>query len=165
MKNQGQFWAKFVRILDLPEFNVAIFAFLLNFVWEFLQVPTYTGMADMPHWQGIKVCASATIGDVGIALVSFWLAAWHARSRPWILKPRPGSLGVYVASGLVLTIAFEFFYTEIIHRWTYAPMMPRLPLIGTGLFPALQWIVVPLLVVWFVGRQLNHRRAQIVDPS
>ncbi|MFN9847597.1 MAG: hypothetical protein ACK56C_04430, partial [Alphaproteobacteria bacterium] len=40
-------------ILDLPELAVFIFAFLLNLVWEFLQVPLYEGMAETAHWQGI----------------------------------------------------------------------------------------------------------------
>jgi hypothetical protein len=34
------------RWLDLPEINVAIFAFLLNLAWEFAQVPLFAGMAQ-----------------------------------------------------------------------------------------------------------------------
>jgi hypothetical protein len=32
--------------------------------------------------------------------------------------------------------------------------MPRLPVIGTGLLPLLQWLVIPPLVLWFVRRQI-----------
>ena len=32
----------------LPEFNIVIFALLLNFPWEFLQVPFYGGMPTDP---------------------------------------------------------------------------------------------------------------------
>ena len=53
---------------NTPELPVAMFSFLLHFVWEFLQVPTYAGMAEMAHWQGIKLCTSATIGDVNPAV-------------------------------------------------------------------------------------------------
>lgn len=63
---------------------MALFSFLLHFVWEFFQVPTYAGMAEMPHWQGIKLCTSATIGDVGFALTAFWTACLVARTRHWI---------------------------------------------------------------------------------
>ena len=144
------------RLLDAPEFNVAIFSFLLNFVWEFLQVPTYAGMAEVAHWQGIKICTFATIGDVAFALASFWLAAWFAHSRQWMRKPNKAALTVFLSSGLIITMAIEFYYTEIAYRWSYAPSMPRLPLLGTGLSAMLQWLVVPLLVVWFVRRQLDH---------
>jgi hypothetical protein len=32
-----------------PEFNLAVFALLLNFPWEILQAPLFTGMADSRH--------------------------------------------------------------------------------------------------------------------
>ena len=66
------------------------------------------------------------------------------------------ALTVFLSSGLIITMAIEFYYTEIAYRWSYAPSMPRLPLLGTGLSAMLQWLVVPLLVVWFVRRQLDH---------
>ena len=36
--------------IDGPETNVAIFAFLLNLVWEFAQVPFFAGMPSADHW-------------------------------------------------------------------------------------------------------------------
>ena len=30
--------------------------------------------------------------------------------------------------------------------------MPRLPILGTGLMPMIQWLVIPPLVLWFVRR-------------
>ena len=56
--------------MALPEVNIAIFAFLLNFVWEFWQVPFFEGMPTAPHWEAIKFCTSATVGDVALALLS-----------------------------------------------------------------------------------------------
>ena len=46
----------------MPELAVALFSFLLHFVWEMLQVPAFAGMTEMPHWEGIRLCLSATIG-------------------------------------------------------------------------------------------------------
>lgn len=57
--------------LDLPEVNVGIFTFLLNFVWEFAQVPLFQGMPLAGRWRAIQVCARATLGDVVIALIAF----------------------------------------------------------------------------------------------
>lgn len=57
-----------LSLLDAPELPVVIFSFLLHFVWEFVQAPTYPGMAEMNHWDGIKLCMSATFGDAGFAL-------------------------------------------------------------------------------------------------
>ena len=44
----------------LPEFNIVIFALLLSFPWEFLQVPFYGGMPAAEHWQGVKSCTQAS---------------------------------------------------------------------------------------------------------
>ena len=90
---------------EVPELPVAFFSFLLHFVWEFVQVPTYTGMAAMAHWEAIKLCMSATFGDVGFALTAFWIASLAARSRDWIHQPERlpvGGLAATFRSGALL---------------------------------------------------------------
>lgn len=142
-------------MLDLPEVNVAIFAFLLNFVWEFAQGPLFEGMALAGHRQAIQVCARATAGDVGIALVAFWAVSWAWRSRRWILKPTALQLAGFVAVGLVITVVMEWLSTRVLDRWAYAEAMPIVPGLGVGLIPVLQWVFVPPVVAWFVRRQLT----------
>ena len=141
----------------VPEVTVAFLSFCLHFVWEFVQVPTYAGMADINHWEGIKVCLSATVGDVGFALTAFWLTALAARSRRWIADPAGWQLGLFVAVGVGLTVGFEYYYTEISLRWTYSELMPRVPPFGTGLSPLVQWLVIPLLVASLTRRIVRPR--------
>ena len=143
------------RAIRTPEFNVVIFSFLLHFVWEFLQAPTYAGMIEMNHWGGIKLCTSATFGDVGFALTAFWFTSLLARSRNWIFKPMLNQLIIFVGVGVFLTVSFEYYYTNISLRWTYSEPMPLVPPFGTGLSPLLQWIIVPLIVIYFVQKQAN----------
>ncbi len=145
------------RIVDLPELNVAIFAFLLNYPWEFLQVPFFAGMASAPHWDAVQFCTGATLGDAGIALISFWAVAAVAGSRAWILEPSAPHVLGFIAVGVGITVVAEWIATEVLHRWAYAERMPTLPVLGTGILPLLQWIVVPPLVVWFVRRHLAGR--------
>ena len=137
-----------------PELPVVLFSLVLHFVWEFIQVPTYTGMAGMAHWEGIKLCMSATFGDVGFALTAFWAASLVARSRDWILRPARIHAVIFVAVGIVLTVGFEYYYTNISLRWTYSDLMPLVPPLGTGLSPILQWLVIPPLVLWLTRRHL-----------
>jgi hypothetical protein len=141
-------------IMALPEINVAIFAFLLNFVWEFWQVPFFEGMPTAPHWEAIKVCTTATLGDVGIALVAFWAVA-VIRSRRWVLHPSGRELWAFTLIGVGITVLAEWVFTEVLRRWAYAPSMPTLPLLGTGLTPILQWVLLPPMIVWFVRRQIT----------
>lgn len=140
----------------MPEPNIALFAFLLNFVWEMLQVPFFVAMPEMPHWQAVLVCARATVGDVEISLVAFWLvAAFAASGRRWVLRPGRRQIAIFVAAGVVVTVVLEMAATRVWHRWAYSRLMPVLPMLDVGLVPILQWIVVPPLVVWLVRRQLT----------
>lgn len=143
------------RVVDLPELNVALFAFLLNYPWEFLQVPFFEAMAAAPHWDAVRFCTRATLGDAVIALAAFWAVAAWARSRTWILEPTTKQVLGFVAAGVAITVAFEWLATEVLGRWAYGSAMPTLPILGTGLLPLLQWIVLPPIIVWFVRRQLT----------
>ncbi|MCH8490630.1 MAG: hypothetical protein LAT81_11970 [Oceanicaulis sp.] len=146
-------------IWEVPELPVAFFSFLLHFVWEFVQVPTYAGMAEMSHWEAIKLCMSATFGDIGFALTAFWTASMAARSRDWLLNPGRLPVAIFIAVGILLTIAFEYYYTNVSLRWTYSDAMPLVPPFGTGLSPLLQWLVIPALVIWLTRRHLLESRA------
>lgn len=139
--------------LATPEFNVALFAFLLNYPWEFLQVPFYAEMPTMTHWDAVRFCTRAALGDVLIALLAFWSVA-AVRRRAWIRCPDAPALFGFVAVGVVVTMGLEWHATVLQERWQYGELMPVLPLLGTGLAPLLQWLLLPPLIVWLARRQL-----------
>lgn len=138
----------------LPELNVAIFAFLLNFVWEMWQIPFYEAMPGKPHLLAVWQCTRATFGDVLIMLVAFWTVAAIARSRGWMLQPNRRQMLGFVGMSVLITIGMEEISLQL-GRWAYAEIMPTLPVLGTGLLPLAQWFVLPPLVVWLVRRQLT----------
>jgi hypothetical protein len=144
-----------LKILQTPEFNLGVFAFLLNLVWEFWQIPFFVGMGEQPHWSGVKICTLSTLGDVAILMAAFWVTAITARSRNWILLPRRQDMTLFLGIGIIATVAFESVATGPAGRWSYTTAMPRLPIIGTGLLPLLQWLVIPPLVLWFARRQIK----------
>lgn len=142
------------RLLDAPETSVAIFAFLLNLPWEFAQAPLFAGLPAADHWSGIVICGQATLGDVVIALAAFWTVAVAGGGRTWITAPRPRQITGFVLVGVSITIVLERLATTVLGRWTYADAMPIIPLIDVGVSPVAQWVIIPLLIVWFVRRQL-----------
>ena len=81
-----------------------------------------------------------------VALIMFGSPAW----------PAEGSRKVLMASltiGIGYTIYSEWVNTSVRSSWAYSDFMPVVPLIGTGLSPLLQWIVVPTLSLWVaIGR-------------
>ncbi len=153
--NRHQNASAFNSVLDLPEFNIAIFAFLLNFVWEFWQIGWFAEIGAAPHLEGVKLCTRATVGDVGIALVAFWAVSFSRGTTSWVSDSNSRDLAIFVLVGVVLTILLEWLATSVLDRWAYAESMPRLPVLGTGILPLMQWIVIPPLILWFVRRQVN----------
>lgn len=131
-----------------PELPFALFALLLHFPWEILQAPLWVGMANLAHAEGVRICGIAALGDVVIALAAYEAAALSTRSRLWLLNPPRAAWAVYIAVGLVLTVAYEYAATGAFARWEYVASHPRLPVLGTGLAPVLQWLVLPPLTLW-----------------
>jgi hypothetical protein len=147
--------ARFEGLTEIPELNVGLFAFLLNYPWEFLQVPFYEGMQEARHWDAVLFCSRATVGDGVIAVLAFWGVAFAGAGRGWILRPTPRTVAAFTGIGLAVTLVLEWLATEVLDRWSYSDAMPELPVLGTGLLPVLQWILLPPLIVWFVWRQLT----------
>lgn len=147
-----------------PEAHVAFFGFLLNYPWEILQAPFYAGMSEMQHWDAVLECSWATLGDAGLLVGAFWIGAAVQRSRRWMAHPRTTTVAAFVTAGLLATIALEWLATEVWSRWQYGPRMLTLPVLGTGIAPLLQWLLLPPLVIWFVRRQLHGAAALSSTP-
>jgi hypothetical protein len=143
------------RWLDAPEVNVLIFSFLLNMPWEFWQAPFYTGLAQSQHWEAVVMCTRAALGDALISLFAFWVVAIFSKTHFWVKHPVRYQKMAYIGFGLLVTIALEVLATRVLDRWHYADAMPVVPVIGVGLLPIMQWIVLPPLVLWFVRRQIR----------
>ena len=137
-----------------PEFNVTLFALLLSYPWEFLQLPLFDRMPQAPHWEAVMTCTRAAAGDAAIALVVFWVVALVARTRAWVLKPSVASVLGFTACGLLVTLVIERLALAGLwmHEWSYSSLMPVVPGLGVRLSPVLQWLVFPPLVVWLVRR-------------
>jgi hypothetical protein len=140
-----------------PWTALATFSFLLHFVWEMLQAPFYAGLAQAPHWDAVLVCTRATLGDVAIALLAYAGGAVVVRRRDWLAGGSRLAFGVYLATGLAVTVALEKLSVGVLGRWAYDPELPRVA--GVGLAPLLQWVVLPPLTLWFARRHLRPRSA------
>jgi len=142
-----------------PELDLSVLSFFFHLAWEFLQAPLFSSMHGVSHLAGIVTCLQATLGDVAIALVAFWGAAVFAKSRRWFIAPRLRDLTTFLVIGIGITIGLEYLHTEITGRWTYGDQMPILPVLGTGLSPLMQWLIMPILSLWYL------RRLQPTKPS
>ena len=128
----------------IPELPLAGFGFLAHFVWEMLQVPWFIGMADAPHGSVVGLCLRA----------SFWLSSIACGNRRWLLEGVRKPAVILVVTALVVTIVLEWLATGPMERWVYADSMPIIPLLGVGLAPVLQWLLLPPLIMWLARRHM-----------
>lgn len=129
-------------------------AFVGNLIWEFAQMPLYTLWVTGTVREIAFAALHCTGGDMLIAAAALGAAWLLDGRRRW---PVHGTVPVAVLTvglGLAYTIFSEWLNTGIRQSWAYAPAMPVLPGLGTGLSPVLQWLVVPGLALrraWQAG--------------
>ena len=93
-----------------------------------------------------------TGGDVLIALAALSSSLVIFGHQRW---PEQRFLPVFVATlviGIVYTAFSEWLNIEIRASWEYSESMPVVPIIGMGLSPLLQWIVVPAAAFYWSRR-------------
>ena len=130
----------------------------LHLIWETAQLPLYTLWNTGSPQEIAFAVFHCTVGDLMIATLSLVLALVCFGGPAW---PRERFIPVMVttlAIGIAYTVYSEWLNTVVRKAWAYSEFMPTLPLLGTGLSPLLQWIVVPMLgfaAIWFRRRRFN----------
>lgn len=135
----------------------------LHLIWETLQLPLYTIWRTGTNFEIAFAVIHCTAGDVMIAAVSLVAAVLLFQHRTW---PPQNCVPMVVATlvfGIAITIYSEWLNTVIRKTWAYSDLMPTLPLLGTGLSPLLQWVVVPLFAMVLAGRYLSVKPVKIMS--
>ena len=135
-----------------PAIRLALYALGVNFVWEMLQAPLFVGMLEMPPWDATALCLQAAAGDAVMIVIAFAVVALGARDRTWMLRLRSGPLVAFAFLAVSQGLALEWVSLRL-ERWTYGPSMPVEPIFGLGLAPILQWLILPIAILWAVRRR------------
>jgi hypothetical protein len=141
-----------VRLRETLRLQAAIFAVAvpLNLAWEVAQAQLYA----FPR-QGIVTdlvgCLVPSLGDGLMTLAIYW-SGWLVFRRPgWVLRPGAGGFALAVLVGLLLAIGVEWNALYLTGAWAYGPGMPLVPVLGVGLLPVLQMLVLPPITFLAVG--------------
>ena len=123
-----------------------------NLLWEIAHVPLYTLWVTGSPGEIAFAVLHCTVGDVMIAGICLLLSLGAFGITSW-----PSERFCEVAvSTILLTLGYtvfsEWLNTQVRETWAYRDAMPRLPGLGTGLTPILQWIVVPVLAFQWAKR-------------
>ncbi|OIO55174.1 hypothetical protein AUJ46_01855 [Candidatus Peregrinibacteria bacterium CG1_02_54_53] len=123
-------------------------SFTLHLFWENFQAPLYQGFTSFR--QHFWICLKATGGDLLFMLVIYTSLALIHRDPLWISNrptyAHPATWIIMPLIGALLAIAFELWAVYVANRWQYAAM-PLIPVVGVGLLPVLQMIIIPLAAV------------------
>jgi hypothetical protein len=120
------------------------FVALANLAWEIVHLPLYTLWWEGSPWEIAFAVAHCTAGDVLIATASLVLALLLFGDRGWPERGFQQVAAATVVFGLGYTVFSEWLNTEVRRSWAYSDLMPVVPVLGTGLSPLMQWIVIPL---------------------
>jgi hypothetical protein len=125
----------------------------LHLLWETVQLPLYTIWTAGTTGSKAFAVVHCALGALMIAALSFIASLVVAGSASWPSKRAREVFALTIAFGIAYAIYSERLNTTVRQGWAYSPLMPVLPLTGTGLSPLLQWLVVPSLALAFATRQ------------
>ena len=134
---------------------LALIAFALNWLWEMLQMPAYGGMGGRPWREAMVPCTLAALGDIGLTFAAYGLGALVAGRLRWGDGGGWNVFAVVALLGALFAVVVE--WTALATgRWSYTDRMPVVPVLGVGLWPALQLALlapVSVRVAWWLARR------------
>lgn len=116
-----------------------------NLLWEIAQLPLYTIWEKGTASETAFAVLHCTGGDVLIALACLVGALTLFGRASWPTEGAGTVAAVAVALGVAYTVYSEWWNVVMRGSWTYSNLMPVIPVLGVGLSPLLQWLVIPVL--------------------
>lgn len=116
---------------------------ILHLVWETLQLPLYTIWSTGSWGEIAFALLHCTIGDLMIASLSLLIALLVVGHRAWPSERFTVVMMTTIIIAVGYTVYSEWMNTTVRKTWQYSNLMPTLPLLGTGVSPFTQWLIVP----------------------
>jgi hypothetical protein len=131
----------------------------VNFPWEMAHSFLYRGVRGFTWEQHLVCCGLAALADgAGIALI-FATGARCFREARRTQRAGLGPFALTVLLGLVGAVLTEHLALRL-GWWAYGPAMPRLPGTELGLSPLVQFVVLPVWVLfWALPRRWKRDEA------
>ena len=139
---------------NLPEFQLVMYGFGISLAWEALQSPFYADTFMAPWITVVFNRLHCAVGDALILLAAFWMVALRW-GWSWMRTPSWASCLAFLAPGLAYTAGSEYVNVCVLQRWAYSRWMPTV--VGIGLVPLLQWVIVPSVSVYYASKGMTRR--------
>lgn len=129
---------------------------VLHLLWEIAQLRLYTLWTEGTSGEITFAVVHCTTGDVLIALGSLTAALMLLGKPRWPASSFYPVAFLTLAFGLGYTVYSEWSNVSVRGTWAYAPSMPTIPPLGTGLTPVLQWIAIPAAALGALHRMTGR---------
>ncbi len=129
----------------------------LHLIWEVAQIEAY----EFPETNLMRVaigCFVPTLGDGLMTLIIYWAGLLGFLDWQWILHPGIRGYLFMMSIGLLLAVTVEWNALYRTGAWAYNENMITIPIIGVGLLPILQMIVLPPAIALLLQWILRNRK-------
>ncbi len=130
---------------------------MLHFAWEALHLPLYSIWSSATFGEIAFAVFHCTAGDLMIASLSLLVALLAVGNLGWPTERFIPVMAATIAIGLGYTVYSEWLNTVVRRTWQYSELMPTIPILGTGLSPLMQWLIVPIVGFAVIRRPYKGR--------
>ena len=132
---------------------ILVLGFILNFVWELVQMPLYK---DAPYTTShIAFCALASVADALMVLLIYLVLALIFKNPFWVQNIQWQRVVIVIVIGGVGAILSEMRHLSI-SSWAYDDSMPIIPMVNVGLSPLLQFALLPIVIYLLSNTKTKH---------
>ena len=135
-------------------FALALFfiAFLLNLVWELVQMPLYDATSFTVNH--IAFCALGAVADAIMFVLLYFGFSAIVKNVFWIQHPKWYHVVLVILIGGTGAILSEIRHLSL-GSWAYSDVMPIIPVVNVGLSPVLQFMILPMVIAILSYRTLK----------
>ena len=132
---------------------VAAFGVMINFPWEVAHSPLYYS-SHVSHWGQRLLCTGIAAFEDGLGIAALYvIGAVLFQDPQWTRTRSPIRMGATVFLGLAGAATTEWLALGL-GWWSYRSEMPRVPGTALGISPLAQFVLLPLVVLFWA---LPHR--------
>lgn len=126
---------------------------ILHLAWETLQLPLYAIWSRGTLGEFVFAVLHCMAGDLLIAGLSLLIALLVFGNLSWPSERFTVVIVTAIVIGAGYTVYSEWVNTVVRKTWEYSKLMPTIPIVGTGLSPLMQWLIVPTIVFSVIRRR------------
>ena len=128
---------------------MAVISFILNEVWELLQMPLYSSAYyNVEH---IIFCTLGALADIIMILLLYLSYAFIYKNIFWIAQENWFKIFVVMLTGAVGAVLSEKRHL-LLGSWAYDQSMPIVPFVNVGLSTFLQFFLLPVIIYFLSYR-------------